>query len=134
MALKKQFYGIKLPFRIDNNDNFFLNLNETMEDKVASEIVHVILTTKRTRIRMPEFGTRLIEYIFEPKDSLTWESIKSEIREAVGTYVPNAALDDIAIVSYDDRENEEENGLYLDIRYSVYKGESANSYRMGVKL
>ena len=44
------------------------------------------------------------------------------------------ALDDIAIVSYDDRENEEENGLYLDIRYSVYKGESANSYRMGVKL
>lgn len=134
MALKKQFYGIKLPFRIDNNDNFFLNLNETMEDKVASEIVHVILTTKRTRIRMPEFGTRLIEYIFEPKDSLTWESIKSEIREAVGTYVPNAALDDIAIVSYDDRENEEENGLYLDIRYSVYKGESVNSYRMGVKL
>ena len=134
MALKKHYYGIKLPFRVDNDDNFFLNLNESMEDKVASEIVHVILTPKRSRIRMPEFGTDLIKFVFEMNDADSWEAIKREIKEAVKTYVPNAAIDDIEVVSYDGREVESENGIYVDIHYSVLKGNTTSSYRMGVKL
>ena len=134
MALKRQYYDIKLPFRVDNDDNFFLNLNESMEDKVASEIVHVILTPKRSRIRMPEFGTDLIRFVFEMNDDDAWEGVKNEIKEAVKNYVPNAAIEDIEVVSYNGREVESENGIYLDVRYSVLKGNNTTSYRMGVKL
>ena len=52
MANRKQYYGIKYPFTANNLDGFFLDLNEEPVDKVASEILHVILTPKRSRIIM----------------------------------------------------------------------------------
>ena len=79
MANRKQYYGIKFPFTANNLDGFFLDLNERIEDKVASEILHTIMTPKRSRIRKPEFGTDLAKYIFEPSDELTWENVKSEV-------------------------------------------------------
>ena len=64
MAGIKQYYGIKFPFTSNNLDGFFLDMNERVEDKIASEILHVILTPKRSRIRKPDFGTDLAKFIF----------------------------------------------------------------------
>lgn len=130
MANIKQYYGIKFPFTTNNLDGFFLDLNEKVEDKVASEILHVILTPKRSRIRKPEFGTDLAKYIFEPSDERTWESVKSEVMEAVSNYVANTTLDNIEVVTPD----EEPNSIYLDLRYSVKKGLTEEKNRMVVKL
>ena len=130
MANIKQYYGIKFPFTSNNLDGFFLDLNEKVEDKIASEILHVILTPKRSRIRKPEFGTDLAKYIFEPSDERTWESVKSEVLEAVSNYVANTTLDNIEVVTPD----EEPNSIYLDLRYSVKKGLTEEKNRMVVKL
>ena len=130
MANRKQYYGIKFPFTANNLDGFFLDLNERIEDKVASEILHTIMTPKRSRIRKPEFGTDLAKYIFEPSDELTWENVKSEVIEAVSSYVANVDLNDIDVVTPD----EEPNSIYLDIRYTVKKGNKEENSRMVVKL
>ena len=72
-TIKKQYYGIKFPFTDRNMEGFFVDLNSTIQDKVASEIAHVILTPKGTRLRRPEFGTDLLKYVFEPNDDMSWE-------------------------------------------------------------
>jgi phage baseplate assembly protein W len=47
---------------------------------------------------MPDFGTRLLEYIFEPMDGPTFQSIEAEIRDTVKRYIPNLQITNISIV------------------------------------
>jgi phage baseplate assembly protein W len=85
---KQQLFGIKYTFTQDDYQNFFVDANTTEKDKVRSQIMHVIFTPKGQRIRMPEFGTDLIKYIFSPSDSESWESVKNKIRMMAGYQKP----------------------------------------------
>lgn len=127
---KKQYYGIKFPFTSNNLDGFFLDLNEEIKDKVASEIIHTVLTPKRSRIKNPDFGTDLIKYIYEPNDSMTWDKVKSDVTETVSRYVSNVQLTDIAFT----QSEEEPNSIYVDMRYTVKKGNTEENNRLVVKI
>ena len=125
--IKKQYYGIKFPFTISKQDGFFVDLNSDLKDKVASEIAHVILTQKGTRLKMPDFGTDLIKYIFEPSDTLEWNTVESEIRRAVGQYVSNATIQSV-------EDESEDHSIYLDIMYAIKKGNKEENNRAVIKL
>lgn len=130
MALTQK-YGIKYPFTSDNNDEVFLDLNQTYEDGIKSAVLHVIFTPKGQKLRDPEFGTDLIKYIFSPADSDTFEGIKSEIRDNILKYVPNVEFDDITI--YDD-EKESEHGKIVIVHYTVKKGTKTMEESVAVKI
>jgi phage baseplate assembly protein W len=63
-----------------------------------------LLTRKGTRYYLPDFGTRLYEFLFEPFDGLTFDAIQSDIREAVSRYMPNLLLNNISITPADPME------------------------------
>ena len=128
--IKKQYYGIKFPFTISKQDGFFVDLNSDLKDKVASEIAHVILTQKGTRLKMPDFGTDLIKYIFEPSDTLERNTVESEIRRAVGQYVSNATIQSVEVK----RDESEDHSIYLDIMYAIKKGNKEENNRAVIKL
>lgn len=113
--MKKQYYGIKFPFSEESDDLTFFDLNQTKEESVRSQLIHLILTPKGQRLRNPEFGTDLIKYVFETNDNITWENLKSEIREQVFRYVPQANIDDLKVI----HNTEEKNSIYLEIDYSL---------------
>jgi phage baseplate assembly protein W len=46
---------------------------------------------------LPDFGTRLYEYIFEPLDGPTFSDIESEIRDTIGNYMPNLQVTNITV-------------------------------------
>ena len=117
---KKQLFGIKYPFQNESENNYYLDLNTTYKDKVRGEIIHIIFTPKGQRYRMPDFGTDLIKYIFEPNDEETWGKIKSEIRGQITKYLPRVKFEDISIY----RNEEDGNHLFADIKYSIMKGDS----------
>jgi phage baseplate assembly protein W len=129
MGVKKQYYGIKFPFTMNNNEGIYLDLNNDYHEKVASEIAHVLLTPKGTRIRMPEFGTDLIKYVFEPSDSFVWDDVKDNIKDNVTRYVPNATIKEIEVIRKDD-----DNSLFVDLKFDVRKGKSIENNRMIIKL
>ena len=128
--IKKQYYGIKFPFTISKQDGFFVDLNSDLKDKVASEIAHVILTQKGTRLKMPDFGTDLIKYIFEPSDTSEWNTVESDIRRAVGQYVSNATIQSVEVK----RDESEDHSIYLDIMYAIKKGNKEENNRAVIKL
>lgn len=127
---RKQFFGIKYPFQAESDNKYYVDLNESYEDKMKSEMLHIIFTPKGQRYRKPEFGTDLIKYLFEPNDSDTWASIKTEIRTQVNKYLPNISFKDINI--YTDEENG--NMLYADITYGVLKGSYEIENNIQVRL
>ena len=90
-------YGINFPFR-QSEKGFYLSLSEETSEEIRSNLLHLILTRRGTRYYLPDFGTRLYEYIFEPNDSITFQIIEDEIRTTVKNFIPNLDITQIKIV------------------------------------
>jgi phage baseplate assembly protein W len=80
--------------------------------------MHVVFTPKLQRIRLPEFGTDLIKFIFEPSESITWEAVKNEVSDSVRRWTNNIILNDIQVI----KNEEDENEIYVRLDYSVTNG------------
>lgn len=93
-------YGIDFPFR-DSFKGDYLNLTQTPEREVRANLIHLLLTRKGTRYYLPDFGTRIYEYIFDQNDSTSWSLIEEEVREAIKKYIPNLDINSIIVVSAD---------------------------------
>lgn len=126
---KVNHIGIKFPFNIKSIEKTFLDLDTTPQDAIKSSIMHLIFTPKGQRVRNPEFGTNLIQFIFNPNDSQTWGDVKSEIKDAVSRFVPNTTLEDIEIY-----ETDEGRGLVARIKYTVKDGSFSNTYQLITNL
>jgi phage baseplate assembly protein W len=75
-------------------------------------LVHLLLSRKGTRYFLPDFGTRLYEYIFEPLDGPTFADVESEIRDSVEKYIPGIQILNIEIK--DASEGEENKGTFIN--------------------
>ena len=89
-------YGITFPFR-DSFDGKYLDLTDYASEEIRTNLTHLLLTRRGSRYFLPEFGTRLYEYIFEPLDGPTFSDIESEIRDTVATYMPNLQVTNITV-------------------------------------
>jgi phage baseplate assembly protein W len=88
--------SLDFPFK-ESPKGYYLNMTTTDSEDVRSSLMHLLLTNKGERFMLPEFGTNLIKYIFEPKDSKTITDLKLEISEAINKFIPNLQLNDIII-------------------------------------
>jgi phage baseplate assembly protein W len=104
-------YGINFPFR-DSFDGKYLDLSDFTDEEIRTDLVHLILTRKGSRYFLPDFGTRLYEYIFEPLDGPTFSDISAEIRQAVEDYMPNLKITNISVTPAS--EGEENKGTYIN--------------------
>ena len=106
-----QTYGLTFPFR-DSFDGKFLNLTSYSDQEIRSELIHLLLTRKGTRYYLPDFGTRLYEFIFEPLDGPTFSDIDAEIRESVEEYLPGLTITNITITPAS--AGDEDKGSYIN--------------------
>jgi phage baseplate assembly protein W len=97
-------YGITFPF-IDSFNGQYLDLTDYAKEEVRTNLVHLLLTRKGTRYFLPDFGTRLLEYIFEPLDGPTFSSIEAEIRDSVTKYIPNLQITNISVTDASQEES-----------------------------
>jgi phage baseplate assembly protein W len=103
---KEQKYGIKFPINVSSDDKTLFDLNLDRAEMVKSQIMHLIFTPKGQRLRQPNFGTRLIQFIFNPDDSNTFGDVVSEIKETVKMWIPACNITNIDVA-------QAENGLQL---------------------
>jgi phage baseplate assembly protein W len=96
-------YGINFPFR-DSSRGDYLQLTQFEAQEIKADLIHLLLTRKGSRYFLPTFGTRLYEFVFEPFDGLTFDAIESDIRDAVGVFMPNLLLNNITITPADPQE------------------------------
>lgn len=91
-------YGIDYPFR-DSRKGDFLRMTESPEREVRANLIHLLLTRKGSRYYLPDFGTRLYEYIFDQNDNISFSLIEDEVRESIKKYIPNLDINSIVVIS-----------------------------------
>jgi phage baseplate assembly protein W len=94
-------YGIDFPFR-DSLKGDYVKLTTTPEREVRANLIHLLLTKRGTRYFLPDFGSRLYQYIFDQNDSVTFDLIEDEIRESVKKYIPNLDITKLDVMSAED--------------------------------
>lgn len=115
---KRQYFGIKYPFKNEGFQHFYIDANDTLKDKARSTLMHIVFTPKGQRIRLPEFGTDLIKHIFEQNDGTTWEAVKNEVAESVTRWAPNIVLNNISVVKNEDNESQ----IFVRLDYGIKEG------------
>lgn len=127
-------YGIDFPFR-QSMKGSFLNMTEIPEREIRANLIHLILTRRGTRYYLPDFGTRLYEYIFEPNDAVTFQLIEDEIRSTVKKYIPNLDIKTIRITPADmDSEQPSSVSEQDDERLFRVSDNSSKPYTAKVRL
>lgn len=112
-----RYININYPFK-DSKKGFFLDLTEQDNQAIKADLLHLILTRRGQRLYMPDFGTDLLRFIFEPNDALTEEGIKDEIRTVVKKFLPNLKLNEIVI----EASPESEYAAVVSISYTISDG------------
>ena len=131
-------YGINFPFRNSTRGDY-LQLTELESEEIKADLIHLLLTRKGSRYFLPDFGTRLYEFLFEPFDGLTFDAIESDIRDSVERYMPNLLLNNITIEPADPME-EVVAGTQTNIAgpsdISIYRfpGKGTSEYTAKIKI
>ena len=118
---KQRFINIDFPFK-DSPEGFYFNLNATDADAVRADLLHLLLTNKGERLYMPDFGSDLKKYIFEPNDDVTHEQIKDNLNETIKRYMPNLIINDITF-----NNDSVEELIIVKLTYTVTDGTFKNS-------
>lgn len=126
---KIQKYGIKFPFKCQSIFNTFVDLNINEEDAIKSQIMHVLFTPVGQRLRKPLFGSKLIQYIFNPNDGQTWSDIVNEVKTLIKNNIPNCSIDNLDVY-----ESENGLGVSVQIDYSITSNGENNSYQIIANL
>jgi phage baseplate assembly protein W len=66
---------------------------------------------------MPDFGTDLRKFLFEPNDSITEEEIKNSINETIKLYLPTVSIESMNIVNVENPK-----AIKVVVEYKIKEG------------
>ena len=128
-------YGINFPFR-DSFNGTYLDLTEYSDAEIRANLIHLLLTRKGSRYFLPNFGTRLYEYIFEPLDGPTFDGIETDIRESCEQYLPNLKITNITITALTGEEETQlvSNQQNIDNQQLYLPNQNVSEYTAKVRI
>ena len=117
-------YNIAFPFKDDNEIRSFILMNQVTKDSYSSNLLLLLLTQKGERYYMPEYGTNLLKFIFEPNDQLTSTQVEDEIRNTVSLYLPEVKITSVTFNwnTNDSGEPISDNQLNVNIQFVYTEG------------
>ncbi len=86
------------PYPIIKDPKGFLRTT-TGVDQIKSDLLVLLLTEPGERVMLPDFGTPLRKFIFEPNDSVVNEQVKEAIANSISLWEPRIAIQDIEVVN-----------------------------------
>ena len=104
--------SVGLSFPLGFVGSRFFNRTKTIEEQAEHNLRNLLLTNLGERPMQPEFGSRLLEVVFEFKDDAVIEQV---INEAVERWLPYITINEVVTVV--DATNQ--NRLNVSIDFSV---------------
>ena len=93
--------GIKLNF---NTPGIF-DLNYLSIDQAVDNLKNLLLTRRGERVHKVNFGTPLLDILFEPNVSELKEQLETAVTDAIAFWLPYISIDEFNIVTAEDDPN-----------------------------
>ena len=87
---ESHYRGIAYPVRTGDKGLF---KSETDERLIYGDIIQILTTRRGERVMLPEFGSRIMEFIHEPLDHITCALIRYELIDAIARWEKRVILD-----------------------------------------
>lgn len=113
--------GFAFPPRIDSATGQFVMVDS--EEDIRQAIYIILMTRRKERVMMPDFGSNVQEYIFALPDSDFELRLGSEIREALMKYEPRVMNVEVEV----DTRDIQNGTVYLNINYTVRATNNPNN-------
>lgn len=110
----ERFINISFPFEEDVKGKF-LKMEKESKRAIKADLLHLLLTQKRQRLYLPEFGVNLRQYLFEQNDGVVHKAIQREIETAIQEFIPNLTIIEITV----NRSDRNEHAALVRLDYKV---------------
>lgn len=129
-------YTIKYPIVDDNKTNYLFEMCGLSKDTYKSDLLLLLFTEKGERYYMPDYGTNLLRYIFEPNDDATRNDIVDDLKRTVSKYMPNITIDSVDInVSNEDESTLIDRGeVILDVKFTYNEDTYSEQSEISIKF
>lgn len=111
---RESFININFPF-FDSEKGYFLDMTKTNKRAIKSDLMHLLLTNKGERLYLPEFGTDLKKYLFEPNIVTVQANIRDEIQKAIDKFIPNLKVDKLEVTPIEGSDH----SVIVKLEYTV---------------
>ena len=101
----------------DSNINQLFQTNSTTKNAYLSDLLLLLLTNAGERYMDPNYGTNLLQYIFDPTDNLTENNVIASIKKTVKAYIPTLTINNVVF-----NQSEQENQLNVNIFFTYDDG------------
>ena len=88
--------GVAFPLRVGSDGRLAWSVGE---DNIRESLRLVLMTEPGERLRLPDFGAGLGQFLFEPNDLATHALIQRRIEEALKRWEPRIRLDRVDVVA-----------------------------------
>jgi phage baseplate assembly protein W len=92
----EKFINISFPFEEDPKGKF-LKMERESKRAIKADLLHLLLTQKRQRLYLPNFGVNLRQYIFEQNEGTVHNAIQREIEAAIQEFIPGLTILEITV-------------------------------------
>jgi phage baseplate assembly protein W len=117
--------GISFPPRLGADGRLSWSAGE---ENVRESIRVILLTQRRERLRLPEFGGDLDRYLFEPNTVTTRHLLREQIAKALARWEPRITVESITVEN-DDQDPE---SAIVTIHYQLVATQTRE--RIGLSL
>lgn len=94
-------------------------------DLLMNSLEQIILTDQGERLMRPEFGSRVLDYIFENSSEGLGSALIAEVSGAIGRYEPRVLVTRVNVVRDDTT-------VYIDIDFQMRATGQVESMRMAI--
>lgn len=85
------------------------------EEDIRQAIRIILGTNPGERVMRPDFGAGLGEFVFEPVNIATMETLKTRVQEALADWEPRIDVENVQVTA----DDSEANKLLVDVKYRV---------------
>lgn len=123
MSAVKEMIGKGLRFPLLPDELRNLQLTDGAE-RINQSLFMLFETPLGSRIMLPDYGTNLKNYRFEPNDDILVEALRQELYTAITKWEPRINIKNLEF--YRDADDIDNNILYISLAYAV--GNSSSTY------
>lgn len=117
ISTTKKVYGFGYPLQQQPNKGYFAK--QSGVTLVRNNLRQLLRTNKGERVMLPDYGTNLQQYLFDPLDKFTIQGIRDDVLQAISKYAPGVSVTKLQVFPSGRVNLEGLQGLYIVLHVQV---------------